>query len=304
MQHLLNSAFFANELGESKISVIDGGARGELFSPLNRIDTSRLQVIRFEPDAEAEIVGESDDIVVSKALWSEKTELTLNVAVEPSASSVLPFNRELQQHIDPFLKQRSTAKTVKLDAISIDDFVRESDIDGIDFIKLDIHGAEYEVLKGAGQTLDKTLGLLVESWIIPIHKGQKTRAHVEALAGDHGFYVFEENMRSEWGRRPKEFHKRQPVALDTLFFRDPMLDDAITSKTQALKLIGLADVFEHHAYAIQLSEYFGKKGILEDSLVRKTVGFIRSNARPGLKEKVLNKLRKLSKQKLNSSTFK
>lgn len=51
---------------------------------------------------------------------------------------------------EPFLEQTGEVKT-----ISIDDFVNRNEIQRVDFIKMDIEGAEYASLKGAEQTIRK-----------------------------------------------------------------------------------------------------------------------------------------------------
>ena len=235
--YLLNNDKIVELLSDNKLVVIDGGARGEVFKPMNLIHKSIIQVIRFEPDAGANIVNNGDDIIISKALWNQQQSINVNIAIEPSSSSVYPFNEALQAYIDPMKDTRKTAKVVTVDTISIDECLEKYPIKGIDFIKLDIHGAEYEALEGASKALKNTLGLLIESWIVPVHVGQKTRGDVERLALNNGFYVFEENVVAKWGRKADKFLKRQPIAVDTLFFKDTLLNDAIIDKIKMIKLI-------------------------------------------------------------------
>ena len=52
---LINQKFLFDVLSDDKITVIDGGARGELFYPLNQVDPSLLSIVRFEPDPQAKI---------------------------------------------------------------------------------------------------------------------------------------------------------------------------------------------------------------------------------------------------------
>ena len=272
---LLNNDKIVNLLKNDKLIVIDGGARGTVFKPMNLLDKSILQVIRFEPDADANIVNNSDDIIISKALWNQSQSIEVNIAIAPSSSSVYPFNEKLQQYIDPQVDTRKTKKNVTVEATSIDECLRINNIKGVDFIKLDIHGAEYETLEGASESLKNTLGLLVESWVIPIHLGQKTRGDIERLALDNGFYVFEENVVAKWGRKPDLFLKRQPVAVDTLFFKDILINDVIDNEIKLIKLIGLADLFNHNGFALQLVEYAKKHELINkeiQGMIRKCKG--------------------------------
>src|SRR5947207_3294583 len=51
--------------------IVDGGARGELFEPLNTLSTESRVVVRFEADANAPVVSSEGDVVQRKAIWSE-----------------------------------------------------------------------------------------------------------------------------------------------------------------------------------------------------------------------------------------
>jgi len=287
---LLNNAKIVNLLKEDKLVVIDGGARGTVFKPMNLLNKSILQVIRFEPDADASIINDSNDIVVSKALWNKSQSIDVNIAIEPSSSSVYPFNEKLQQYIDPQVHTRKTKKTVTVEAISIDECLATYDIKNIDFIKLDIHGAEYETLQGAKEVLKNTLGLLVESWLIPIHSDQKVRGDVERLALDNGFYVFEENVVAKWGRKPNSFLKRQPVAVDTLFFKDTLVNNAITDELKLIKLIGLADLFNHNGFALQLLGLAKKNQLIQEDILKVIAIHFDKKGKASLKDKLRSKL--------------
>lgn len=290
-KYLLNHEYVKTLLKEHKIVVVDGGARGELFSPFNRLDKDLLRVLRFEPDANSDVVvRQGNDMVFRKALWNRKTELSVNIAVEPASSSVYPFNRKLQEYLDPYLSKRVTAQVETVEAVSLDELVKQHSLSSIDFIKLDIHGAEYETLEGSSNTLSTTLGLQVESWVVPIHKGQKLRAHVEALVFDHGFYAFEEKYQAVWGRMPTRYLKKQPVALDTVYFKDPLLDELDLSTVEAVKLVGFANLYGHHAYAEQLTIHFHKSGIIDDEL-RTVISQCLTAFQPGFIEKIRYKVK-------------
>ena len=296
-KYLLNEKPIVELLSQNKIVVVDGGARGKVFPPLNQINTEIIKILRFEPEPDADIIHHAnEDITFNKGLWHSKGKIDLNIAIEPSASSTYPFHVELQKHIDPHLKVRKTKKTIKIDVISLDELIKENNSLKIDFIKLDVHGAEYDVLKGANKVLESTLGLLIESWLIPIHKNQKIRAHVESLVYESGFYVFEEYKRANWARLKDRFSKSQTVAMDTLYFKDPILDKNIKDQTDAIKIIGFANLFNHNAYAVQLAEYFYKNKLIDKKYYEIIIKNINKNNRPilnslvGKFEKVISRI--------------
>lgn len=301
-KYLLNEPTIIDLLSNNKIVVVDGGARGEVFPPFKYLHKNIIRVLRFEPDANASIpTFQDNDLVYPKALWHSKGFIQINIAKEPSTSSVYPFNKELQKYIDPRPDKRITEKTVSVDAISLDELVQENESLKIDFIKLDIHGAEYEVLQGAKEVLRTTLGLLIESWVIPIHKGQKLRAHVESLAYDSEFYVFEEYERAMWARLKDKFAKRQPVALDTLFFKDPLLDHNVTEKEDAVKMIGIVNLFEHDAFAIQLTEHFYDRQIIDKQLYDFIITNLEKRTPSSLQKKMSVVLQKIRGRLMRSS---
>mgnify|MGYP006133973485 CR=1 FL=1 len=99
--------------------------------------------------------------------------------------------------------------------------------------------------------------------------------------------VFEEYHRGKWARARDRFSKRQIVALDTLYFKDPILDKNITDQVDAIKIIGLANLFEHNAYALQLAEYFYNIKILERKYYDIITEHINKNRQPILEYFIL-----------------
>ena len=77
--------------------------------------------------------------IIPQALWSNKTRIMFDgwQAVSDSDSEGDTDQTEFS----------------KIDTISIDEFVKENNIDKIDFIKMDIEGAELEALKGGEKTI-------------------------------------------------------------------------------------------------------------------------------------------------------
>jgi len=166
---------------------VDGGSRGNLFDPFDGVSSELLTVLRFEPDPSAEIIRSKGEIIFDRGLWSERAQITLNLAKNPATSSVYPPNEPLLKNFNDRigLPPRATAKVLQITVVSVDDAVAEAHIPNVDFIKLDIHGAEYEAVLGATKSLNSTcVGLLVEAWTIEVHKGQKLVFDVEALGAD------------------------------------------------------------------------------------------------------------------------
>lgn len=300
---LLNQDNIIKILSDDKIVLVDGGARGELFKPFNLVNPAIVFSLRFDPDPDCEIIKSDNHLVISKALWKDNSTIQLHVAKEPSASSIFPPNNQILKQIDPNYELRQTAKKISVAATTIDDACKENNISYPDFIKLDIHGSEYEALEGASESLkENTIALLVESWSLPIHKGQKTRAAVELLLNDHEIYLLEEYELCKWKRNVSNsnFKKVQSVGYDSLLFKDVISQDKKISLTKAIKYIGIADLFGHYGYALQLNEYFLEKGILEQSLSSFISQHINSKKKENAIHKYCQKVISILERKLYS----
>lgn len=94
----------------------------------------------------AHIIDSLEELeIIPLALWDRKEKLvfTENVAAPYSSG------------INPPLNKNGSEQNFTVDAISIDEYVSENNIEKVDFIKMDIEGAEMKALKGAEQTLIK-----------------------------------------------------------------------------------------------------------------------------------------------------
>ena len=80
--------------------------------------------------------------LIQKALWSENKEL---IFIDSGDKGILIESKN----------RLNNEKSKPIIATSIDDFVKKRSLKRIDFIKMDIEGAEIEVLKGAEKALRK-----------------------------------------------------------------------------------------------------------------------------------------------------
>ena len=97
-------------------------------------------------------------------------------------------------------------RKITVDTFRMDDFMRENNIDGIDFLKIDVEGANYEVLEGFGDRLKDIKALHIEcehklSW-----DDQKLYVDNKKLLVDNGFEkVFFQRRKNQsdsfWVRR-------------------------------------------------------------------------------------------------------
>lgn len=78
-------------------------------------------------------------------------------------------------------------ETAIVDCDTLDEFCASRRIDRIDFIHMDVQGAEHLVLAGAARMLPAITAIWLEVAECEIYKGQKLRSEIEAFLRSHGF---------------------------------------------------------------------------------------------------------------------
>jgi FkbM family methyltransferase len=100
------------------------------------------------------------------------------------SSSLLAPDKHLEVY--PWCKFENTI-TVKTD--TIENFCRTRSINSIEFIHLDVQGAELMVLKGAGNFIHQIKSIWLEVEHIALYKDQPLHQEVEAFMQSHGFIL-------------------------------------------------------------------------------------------------------------------
>jgi hypothetical protein len=154
---------------------------------------------------------------------------------------------------------------------SLDAFFGEHPAVGVDFIKVDTDGQDYEVLLGARRLLDehKVLGLLVEMQFHGVsHPHANLFANIDRLLREHGFSLFDlETYRYSRANLPGRFVYRLPaqtregqvLAGDALYLRDvaaPGYEErwGPVLESKLLKLVCLFEIFGMPDCAAELLE--------------------------------------------------
>jgi FkbM family methyltransferase len=126
--------------------IIEGGVfDGEHTRKFGNIITSFGKVYAFDPFG--------DEIILN---WSRNNSLTENIVIEPSAlwsrSGKLFFKED---GAGSTVSERHIAESSEISSVTIDDFVTDKRLMRLDMIKLDVEGAEKEVLIGAEKSIKK-----------------------------------------------------------------------------------------------------------------------------------------------------
>jgi FkbM family methyltransferase len=169
--------FLVGELAGASTFVDVGAHTGYFTRVALRVMPTTAKIVAFEPDSEcrarvATLAQDSDRIFVrSEALGATDAEGTL--VLRPGSCSRLAEQ-------DP----AGAAPGGQVEAVSVrtlDSLLAEGAVPEPDVLKIDVEGAELDVLEGAASALQRVRGLVVECHSMPLLRG------VLGLVLDAGF---------------------------------------------------------------------------------------------------------------------
>ncbi len=168
----------SNNLIRKNPVIIDiGGANGDATNFfLKAFPLSRVLIFEAIPELAAQLKKKFVNLNVETfalALSDRKGTVTFNVADNLLSSSY----KKIWEN-----KQFNTLKTVEVPSLPLDVVMDKfKDILEIDILKLDVQGAELDVLSGARQTLQKTKMLIVEQSVRSNYNGGSLYFEVDEL---------------------------------------------------------------------------------------------------------------------------
>jgi len=228
--------------GAERIVLVDVGAAGgidQVWAP----HLAKMHCVFIEPDPvgaarlENTLFSLPSAEVMQVGLAGYNSVRTLNVTAFDHCSSLLEPDAEALQRfaVAPLFEV--------VDRVPVS--CRRYDcIEGAavpDFIKVDVQGAEFEVLQGFGGYLDRVLGIELESHLYPIYKGQKLLADLITLMDQHGLRL--RNLV------PQFTFDRDYLEVNAYFTRDTAIDSV-----QARKLELIHNIYNlaHHGHGAGL----------------------------------------------------
>lgn len=171
-------------------TIVDVGASRGQFAAFARGRFPRAAILCFEPLSEqrevlSRALGDGERVrVLDYALSDSSGERTFHVARSPTASSLLPITERQAATFEATDEVRQErVPTERLDAV-----LTSAEIHGPALLKIDVQGAELDVLRGADRVVDSFDEIFVECTFVELYEGQ-------ALADDVVAYLRERDFR-------------------------------------------------------------------------------------------------------------
>jgi FkbM family methyltransferase len=206
---------------EEGISLLDVGAAGDIHQRFKFIE-KHLNYYGFEPDKRSreELLKQKNNcksyFLYDKIVSNNNDDVILNLCKAPMTSSILKPNYDFLNLFDD--KERvKIVKEIKFKPTTID----ELNIKQIDFIKMDIQGAELMAIEGAESSLEKVLGLELELEFLEIYKSQPLFGEITQHLHNKGFEFYDFVRLTRWDRDNIYNEMGQCTWGDGLFLRTP-----------------------------------------------------------------------------------
>jgi FkbM family methyltransferase len=152
-------------------------------------DGSVARVIGFEPNPteyrKLRDSAQKDHVYLPYAI-GDGNDAVLNICQSPGMTSLLEPNLELLKLFHGYGEWGQIAERVPVATRRLDDV---TEIDRVDYLKLDVQGSELAVLRGGARTLQKTLIVHLEVPFVPLYKEQPLFGDLDLFLRAAGFGI-------------------------------------------------------------------------------------------------------------------
>ena len=243
------------------------GADDDYASQAWQFFIPNLTIYGFDADADACDAANADleqrninwkERHVPLAMSNKSGDSTLYVTKHPMCSSLYPPNETFLARFSGLPELVNLDFTIDLETTTLKDFCEAENIETIDFLQVDVQGADLAVLEGAGQLLEKLLAVQIEVEFSPLYSGQPLFADVDRFLRAKEFSLFDLFQSRRLRRNSPIASKRHQGQLlwgEAFYFCDLLQSDVKSHKkdaTQLFKLACVADALDFSDYALEL----------------------------------------------------
>lgn len=261
-------------VGSRKMRIEDdfGSGKWQILAP-------NLKIYGFDADEDACLIA-NENLKQRNINWWEKhfplalsespTEKTLYVTKGIDCTSLYEPNHEYLQRFAGFGEHFELDFSVEIETTTLDIFCQQESITEIDFLSIDVQGAELDVVKGALHLLNKTiLALELEVEFTKMYKNQPLFSDIDRFLQPYDFSLFDLIIEHPMCRRPRsvsEIYSQEKTGqllwADALYLRDIFLSSSSIFKTQPqqlLKLACISDILDYPDYAVEILLFLTKQ---------------------------------------------
>ena len=164
---------------------------------------------------------------------TEESRLLFETNHQMCCSLYKPREELLRQYNSLEVALLKSVSTV--DTVSLDYFTRQHGIRDVDFVKIDIQGAELDVFKGGQAVLNDVVTIVSEVEFIPLYYKQPLFGDVSTFLTDQGFMFHKFTGMAGRTLKPitignNPFHATQHMWTDAIFIRDILTLEALTAE--------------------------------------------------------------------------
>lgn len=284
-RYLITDMLAAFLPASDKFVILEGGASDSFRDPRwQAFDPARKRLYGFEPsESECTQMNEKarslglDFQFFPIGLWSTTTRLPLHENKSPGGNSFYEQNVGLtnrwkfENSRDKFLASDifyPLGTTSEWNLTSVDEWAQANSIADIDFMKLNVQGAELEILRGAERSLDHVTGIQVEMSFVESYFGRPFFADIDVFLRAHSFTFFDFIGHHCIGRKDSPITVQNAPGLYPLlgqlieghgvYFKDPIelhkrgKDISHFRTEKLLKLVCFAEIYNQHEFALEL----------------------------------------------------
>jgi len=223
---LKKNLFLSINKNKNKLCIFDIGGAGGIQARW-QIFENHIRPIFVEPDRRSFLdLKNNGKEVIDKALWSKTTKKEFYLTKKKETSSMYMPNREFLD-LFPDSDRYDIEKSIEIDVTELDKIIDYKYKPH--FMKLDIQGAELEVLRGSKETLKNVLGLEIEINFKAIYHNIPLAHNIEEFLQKEGFVLSDFLTLFRWER---SLHRNfgEIIHGDALYLRSPEYVIAISKK--------------------------------------------------------------------------
>jgi FkbM family methyltransferase len=264
--HLDNLKMTIGQVGSRKISDEDdyGSQAWEIFG-------KNLTIYGFDADANATEEANAD-IKAREVPWKEihapvglsdkQSEATLYVTKAPMCSSLYEPNEAYIQRFASLLEFMSLEAAIEIETTTLDIYCKENHVKEIDFLQVDVQGAELNVLQGAINLLEQSvLAIQTEVEFAHLYKNQPLFSDIDIFLREKYFTLFTIVPTYRPRRISPIFEKNRPGQIlwgDAFYMRDLITENKnqnLRTPEQMMKLACIADILGFPDYSLEVLAY-------------------------------------------------